>query len=166
MHFVSTNYAKMHIKFFTNVCCSQVFVHLYSSSYLNLFQIMKSFSPAVISFSPTSMSFSEKGVVAYLVFFQKWRLLFLVTRLRGWYRSASLRLGTWTSRPVSPTCFTKFLVAAANMTVVHRSLSISLLCMFIHSSLNLTRYWLWQHHYLFKAKWDCGGAAWVCPTTS
>lgn len=143
-----------------------MFVHLFSSSYLNLFQIMKSFSPAVISFSPTSMSFSEKGVVAYLVFFQKWRLLFLVTRLRGWYRSASLRLGTWTSRPVSPTCFTKFLVAAANMTVVHRSLSISLLCMFVSSSSNLTWLWLWHHRYLFKAKWDCRGAAWVCPTTS
>lgn len=71
--------------------------------------------PAVISFSPTSMSFSEKGVEAYLVFFKKCLFLFLVTRLRGWYRSASLRLGTGISRPVSPTCFTKFFVAAANM---------------------------------------------------
>lgn len=93
----------------------------YSSSYF-IWNISN--SPAVISFSPTSMSFSDKGVVAYLVFFQKCRLLFLVTRLRGWYRSASLRLGTGTRRPVFPTCFTKFLVAAANMTVVHQSLSI------------------------------------------
>ena len=40
--------------------------------------------PAVISFSPTRMSFREKGVEAYLPFFQKCLFLFLVTRLRGW----------------------------------------------------------------------------------
>lgn len=77
--------------------------------------------PAVISFSPTSMSLSENGVEPYLFFFQKCLLLFLVTRLRGWYRSASLRLGTGISRPVSPTCFTKFLVAAANIAKAHDS---------------------------------------------
>lgn len=72
--------------------------------------------PAVISFSPTRMSFSEKGVEAYLFFFQKCLFLFLVTRLSGWYRSASLRLGTGISLPVFPTCLTKFLVAAANIS--------------------------------------------------
>lgn len=73
--------------------------------------------PAVISFSPTRMSFREKGVEAYLfLFFQKCLFLFLVTRLRGWYRSASLRLGTGINLPVSPTCFTKFLVAAVNIS--------------------------------------------------
>jgi hypothetical protein len=59
-----------------------------------------------------------KGVEVNLYLGNRKHRFFFTTRLRGWYLSASLRLGTGTNLPPSPTCFTKLLVAAANILIL------------------------------------------------
>lgn len=68
-----------------------------------------------MSRSPMRISLSVKGVEVNLCLGNRKHRFFFTTRLRGWYLSASLRLGTGTNLPPSPTCLTKLLVAAANI---------------------------------------------------
>lgn len=77
--------------------------------------------PAEISLSPRRISFSVKGVEVNLYLGNRKHRFFFTTRLRGWYLSASLRLGTGTNLPPSPTCLTKLLVAAANILIKHQN---------------------------------------------
>lgn len=73
-----------------------------------------------MSRSPMRISLSVKGVEVNLCLGNRKHRFFFTTRLRGWYLSASLRLGTGTNLPPSPTCLTKLLVAAANIVLSRR----------------------------------------------
>lgn len=73
-----------------------------------------------MSLSPMRISLSVKGVEVNLCLGNRKHRFFFTTRLRGWYLSASLRLGTGTNLPPSPTCLTKLLVAAANIVLSRR----------------------------------------------